>query len=227
MASRVDDPSSQEDTQLAMLVKSGDEYAFQMLYNKHYNWVYSKAYRTLSHHQETEEVSEDIFMKVWQKTDKWDPSQGSFQAWLNTVAKHTIIDAIRKKDRIRESLQASEEDDPSVPLIEHVDYKPTPDKLAESAEAKEILERTLQQVTKPNHRIAWILRHIEGCSIAEISQILKRKEGTVKIWILRCTKELRQILSRKGFNYAYNVKKTHSSWENNEDEVLVPVSTRS
>ena len=57
MASRVDDPSSQEDTQLAMLVKSGDEYAFQMLYNKHYNWVYSKAYRTLSHHQETEEVS--------------------------------------------------------------------------------------------------------------------------------------------------------------------------
>jgi RNA polymerase sigma-70 factor (ECF subfamily) len=83
-------------------------------------------------------------------------------------------------------------------------------------EAQEILENALEQVTKPNHRIAWILRHLEGCSVAEISRILNRKDGTlrhlegcsvaeisrilnrkdgtVKIWIFRCTQELRQIL---------------------------------
>ena len=70
-------------------------------------------------------------------------------------------------------------------------------------EAREILEQALQQVTKPNHRVAWILRHLEGCSIAEISQGLQRKEGTVKIWIFRCTQELRQILSRKGIKWVY------------------------
>jgi RNA polymerase sigma-70 factor (ECF subfamily) len=65
-------------------------------------------------------------------------------------------------------------------------------------EAQEILENALEQVTKPNHRIAWILRHLEGCSVAEISRILNRKDGTVKIWIFRCTQELRQILVNKG-----------------------------
>ncbi len=197
-----DDPSAQEDTRLAMLTKAGDESAFRLLYDKHYNWVYSKIYRMLSNHQDTEEVCADILFKVWRKIDKWDTDQGSFQAWLNVVAKHTIIDAIRKKERIRETL-LSMEDEADVPLSEYEDSKPTPDKQLEAQEAQEILEQALQQVTKPNHRAAWVLRHLEGCSIAEISQGLQRKEGTVKIWIFRCTQELRQILSRKGIKWVY------------------------
>ena len=156
----------------------------------------------LGNHQDSEEVCLDIFVKVWQKIEKWDTDQGSFQAWLNVVAKHTIIDAIRKKERIRESL-LSMEDEADVPLSEYEDSKPTPDKQLESQEAQEILEQALQQVTKPNHRLAWILRHLEGCSIAEISGVLQRKEGTVKIWIFRCTQELRQILNRKGIQWVY------------------------
>ena len=73
-------------------------------------------------------------------------------------------------------------------------------KVVEEKESKDILILALQQVTKPNHRTAWVLRHLEGCSIAEISGILKRKEGTVKIWIFRCTQELRQIMVRNGFS---------------------------
>jgi RNA polymerase sigma-70 factor (ECF subfamily) len=198
----IDDPSAQEDTDLAILTKTHDEPAFRILFDKHYNWVYSKTYRMLGNHQDSEEVCLDIFVKVWQKIEKWDTDQGSFQAWLNVVAKHTIIDAIRKKERIRESL-LSMEDEADVPLSEYRDSKPSPDKQLESQEAQEILEQALQQVTKPNHRLAWILRHLEGCSIAEISGVLQRKEGTVKIWIFRCTQELRQILNRKGIQWVY------------------------
>ena len=71
-------------------------------------------------------------------------------------------------------------------------------------EAQEILENALEQVTKPNHRIAWILRHLEGCSVAEISRILNRKDGTVKTWIFRCTQELRQILVNIGVHKSYD-----------------------
>jgi RNA polymerase sigma-70 factor (ECF subfamily) len=198
-----EEPSVQEDVQLAIRTKAGDESAFQLLFDKHYNWVYSKTYRMLGNHQDTEEVSLDIFMKVWQKIDKWDTNEGSFQAWLNVVAKNTIIDAIRKKERVRETLLSMEDETGVAPLSEYEDSKPTPDKIVESQEAQEILEQALQQVTKPNHRTAWILRHLEGCSIAEISQLLQRKEGTVKIWIFRCTEELRQILTRKGLKWVY------------------------
>lgn len=196
----IDDLSDQEDIQLATLTKAGNEEAFRSLFDKHYNWVYSKTYRMLSNHQDTEEISLDIFMKVWQKIEKWDTVQGSFQAWLNVVAKNTIIDAIRKKERIRESL-LSMEDESELPLVEYQDQRPTPEKQVESREAQEILEWALQMVKKPNHRVAWILRHLEGYSIAEISQTLQRKEGTVKIWIFRCTEELRQILTRKGLKW--------------------------
>ena len=191
-----DDPSDQEDTHLATLTKERDESAFRLLYNKHFSWVFSKTYRMLQNHQDTEEVCSDIFVKMWEKIDKWDTDQGSFQAWLNVVAKNTIIDAIRKKERIRESL-LNVDADADMPS-EYEDNRPTPDRLIESQEAQEILEQALAQVTKPNHRTAWILRHIEGCSIAEISQTLDRKEGTVKIWIFRCAQELKQILIRKG-----------------------------
>lgn len=196
----IDDLSDQEDMQLATLTKAGNEEAFRSLFDKHYNWVYSKTYRMLCNHQDTEEISLDIFMKVWQKIEKWDTVQGSFQAWLNVVAKNTIIDAIRKKERIREAL-LSMEDESELPLVEYQDQRPTPEKQVESREAQEILEWALQMVKKPNHRVAWILRHLEGYSIAEISQTLQRKEGTVKIWIFRCTEELRQILTRKGLKW--------------------------
>ena len=198
-----EDLSVQEDIQLATRTKAGDESAFQLLFDKHYNWVYSKTYRLLGNHQDTEEVSLDIFMKVWQKMDRWDTNEGSFQAWLNVVAKNTIIDAIRKKERIRETLLGMEDESDVSPLSEYEDSRPTPDKAVEFQEAQEILEQALQQVTKPNHRTAWVLRHLEGCSIAEISQLLQRKEGTVKIWIFRCTEELRQILTRKGLKWVY------------------------
>ena len=198
-----DDLSAVEDTYLATQAKEGDEIAFSQLFDKHYSWVYSKAYRMLGNFQDTEEVTQDVFIKVWQKLNKWDTKQGSFQAWLNTVARNTIIDAIRKRERIREAPVSGSPDDDEVPLIEYEDPRPGPDRQLEAQEAQEILESALQQVTKPNHRIAWILRHLEGYSIAEIARILDRKDGTVKIWIFRCTKELRQILISKGIQWIH------------------------
>lgn len=198
-----DESSAYEDLQLATLAKEGDDIAFEQLFNKHYSWVYSKAYRMLGNYQDTEEVTQDVFIKVWQKLKKWDTAQGSFQAWLNTVARNTIIDAIRKRERIREAPLSGQPDDDEVPLSQYEDPRPGPDRQLEAREAQEILESALAMVTKPNHRIAWMLRHLEGYSIAEIARILDRKDGTVKIWIFRCTQELRQILVNKGIQWIY------------------------
>lgn len=195
--------SATEDTYLATQVKQGNEAAFRQLFDKHYEWVYSKAYRMLKYqHQDAEEASLDVFTKVWEtlQDDKWDPNKGSFWAWLNKLAYHTIVDAIRKRERIRESVLTYEEQD-DLPLNEFMDDTHGPDELMIVQEAQEILERALEQITKSNHRIAWILRHLEGCSIAEISHILNTKEGTAKIWIYRCTQELRQILIKKGITW--------------------------
>ncbi len=201
MAREYEDLSTLDDTQLAEYVKRGNEAAFQVLLRRHRNWVYSKAYQMLNNHQDTEEVWQDIFYKVWNRIEKWDSSLGSFQAWLNEVAKNTILDAIRKKKKIREMLLNTEDED-EVPMMNYEDSRPTPDQQLEAKETRELLEEALEEVSKPNHKIAWILRHLEGCSIAEICKTLGCKENTAKIWIFRCSRELRRILTRKGLNWA-------------------------
>ena len=199
------DLSAVEDTYLATEAKAGNDAAFRQLFDKHYGWVYSKAYRMLGNYQDTEEVASDVFVKVWQKLskNKWNAEKGSFQAWLNMVARNTIIDAIRKRNRIREHPIGGSPDDDEQPLSEYEDPSADPEQELEASEAQQILESALEQVTKPNHRIAWMLRHLEGYSIAEIARILNRKEGTVKIWIFRCTEELRKILVAKGIQWIY------------------------
>ena len=199
------DLSAVEDTYLATQAKAGNDAAFRQLFDKHYKWVYNKAYRMLGNYQDTEEVASDVFVKVWQKLNKnkWDEEKGSFQAWLNMVARNTIIDAIRKRNRIREHPLSGPQDDDEQPLSQYEDPYSGPEQELEAVEAQQILENALEQVTKSNHRIAWMLRHLEGYSIAEIARILDRKEGTVKIWIFRCTEELRKILVAKGIQWIY------------------------
>lgn len=199
------DLSAVEDTYLATQAKAGNDAAFRQLFDKHYKWVYNKAYRMLGNYQDTEEVASDVFIKVWQKLNKnkWDPEKGSFQAWLNMVARNTIIDAIRKRNRIREHPLSGSPDEDEQPLSKYEDPHSGPEQELEAVEAQQILESALEQVTKSNHRIAWMLRHLEGYSIAEIARILNRKEGTVKIWIFRCTEELRKILVAKGIQWIY------------------------
>lgn len=186
---------------LKTLAEEGDEVTFGQVFDKHYKWVYSRAYRMLKDHGDAEEVTQDVFIKVWQKLSKRDTEQGSFQAWLNTVARNTIIDIIRRRKRHPIALFDGLSEDDERPLIEHEDPRPGPERQLEAQESQELIESSLQLITNPNHRIAWILRHLEGYSMPEIARILKRKEGTAKIWVHRCQKELRKILERKGIYY--------------------------
>ncbi len=194
------DLSALDDTELALRVRTGDEQAFQLLFQKHSRWVYGKIYRILLRHEDSEEVLLDVFMKVWTKVDRWSPDAGSFQAWLNEVAKNTIIDAIRKRDRIREMLPPGDEDTEQ-PWMRYEDTQPLPDIQVEHNEILRMIEDALQQVKRFHHRAAWGMRHLEGLSIAEIADVMQRKEGTIKIWIFRCTAELRHILQRNGLQW--------------------------
>lgn len=194
------DLSTLDDTELVRRVRMRDQQAFQILYRKHSRWVYGKIYRMLLCHEDSEEVLLDVFLKVWRKVDRWSPEAGSFQAWLNEVAKNTIIDAIRKRVRHIEIVYPLE-DDAEQPWMQYEDPHPWPDIQAENRQIREIIEQALQQVRRLEYRAAWAMRHLEQMSIAEIAEVMQRREGTIKIWIFRCTAELRQILRRKGLQW--------------------------
>ena len=153
------DLSAVEDTYLATQAKAGNDAAFRQLFDKHYKWVYNKAYRMLGNYQDTEEVASDVFIKVWQKLskNKWDPEKGSFQAWLNMVARNTIIDATRKRNRIREQPLSGSPDEDEQPLSKYEDPYSGPEQDLEAVEAQQILESVQTNCGK-----YWLLKASSG-----------------------------------------------------------------
>ena len=187
-----------EDNALALRIQRGDETAFEQFFKKHQKRVYNITFTKLADPHLAEEVTQDVFVKVWQKAKKWNAGKGTFLSWVNVITKHTIIDAIRKRDRQRVLPIASMPEAELMPLANYADASPGPDRLADMAEAQAILETALCQLKKPNHRIAWILRYLEGYSVKETGDILNQKGSTVKVWVFRGTQELRDILTRTG-----------------------------
>jgi len=188
--------TTDEENQLALNAQSGDEIAFAQIFNKNRQWVYSKALAVMANnHHSAEDLTQDIFVKVWQKLPKWDAAKGNFYSWLYAVAHRACIDAGRKASREIEApaFQAMETEQRE--MSAHMDNSPGPDRLVEQQEAADILEAALVKMTRPHHRLPWYLLHIEEYSIDEIAEIMDAKPNTVKVWIRRAKLTLRKILT--------------------------------
>ncbi len=94
-------PSQVSATEIGLLnqVKKGDQGALMALYERYGNLVYSLALRVLRQPALAEEVTQDVFLKLWRQADSWEPSLGRFSSWLLTVTRNAAIDRLRKEQR--------------------------------------------------------------------------------------------------------------------------------
>jgi RNA polymerase sigma-70 factor (ECF subfamily) len=87
------------DTYLLQGVAERDQSAFLALYERYGNLVYSLALRVVRHQVMAEEVTQDVFLKVWQQPTRWNPALGQFSSWLLTITRNAGIDRLRKERR--------------------------------------------------------------------------------------------------------------------------------
>lgn len=80
-------------------IQSGDEEALLTLHRQYANLVYSVAYRVLDDQMAAEEVTQDTFLKIWNKGYTFDPDKGQFVTWLLTVTRRLSIDVLRQRQR--------------------------------------------------------------------------------------------------------------------------------
>lgn len=88
-----------DDSQLLHAIAQRDQHAFMQLYQQYCNLVFSLALRVVRHHVLAEEVTQDVFLKIWQQPDRWDPAVGQFSSWLLTITRNAAIDRLRKEQR--------------------------------------------------------------------------------------------------------------------------------
>jgi RNA polymerase sigma-70 factor, ECF subfamily len=87
------------DIELMQGIAARDGQAFQTLYQHYGKAVYSLACRILHNTALAEEVTQDTFLKVWQRRTQWDPEKGRLKNWLLTITHYTAIDRLRKERR--------------------------------------------------------------------------------------------------------------------------------
>jgi RNA polymerase sigma-70 factor, ECF subfamily len=192
-----------EDAQVAALLVrrcvAGDAAAWEEIVQKYHRRIYNICYRFAGSGTDAEDLTQEVFIKMYRTLNSYDVERGAFMTWVTTMTRNLLVDHFRKtkNDRITDSLDgtASEHED-AMPLSERIpDQGPTPDYGVQSRETGEAVQQALQKLS-PELREAVILRDLQDLDYREIAAVLRVPEGTVKSRINRGRAELARLLQR-------------------------------
>lgn len=162
------------DEDLIVAATSGDEAAFEVLYERHSRVAWSLAMRMLSDAESAEDVVQDAFLAVWRGSATYLPGKGSVRTWVLSVVHHRAVDRLRQGLAIRRRQEALE----TAALVTQ-NVTPDTSELALQRVAAGQVTSALDDVP-PEQREVIRLAYFGGYSTEEIAQMLAVPLGTVK-----------------------------------------------
>lgn len=172
----------------------GDESAWEELVRLHTRKVYALCFRFTGSGPEAQDLTQEVFLRVFKTLKTFRSQEGSFATWLARVSRNLLIDHYRRKrqDRVTDSIEDQ------LPMLEEegASASTRPDQAMAGREASEILQSTLQKLS-PDLREAVILRDLQELEYREIAEVLRIPEGTVKSRINRGRAELARLLRKQ------------------------------
>ena len=180
------------DAQLVERCLTGQDTAWEDLVKLHTRRVYSICYRFTSSDAEAQDLTQDVFLRVFKNLKSFRAGEGLFVVWLTRLTRNLLIDHYRRTrmERATESI----EDQVKV-LEETTAMLARTDGMLAGREASEVLQAGLQKLS-PELRETVILRDLEELEYREIAQVLNVPEGTVKSRLNRGRAELALVLRR-------------------------------
>lgn len=179
---------------LVASMASGSEAALAKLFDLCFDRVYGIAFRILSDPADAEEVAVEVFHWVWRSARDFDPSRGSVEAWLATIAWSRAID---RRRRIRNPLAGNGAHPPDPPgaYTEHEDFAQR--RWFDAFEANRVLTAAVSTLSAAQ-RLVLGLAYFEGLSHAEIANETGLPLGTVKSHARRAIETLRGAIGTGG-----------------------------
>jgi RNA polymerase sigma-70 factor (ECF subfamily) len=172
----------------------GDEAAWEELVRQHTRQVYGLCFRFTGSGQEAQDLTQEVFLRVFRTIKTFRSAEGSFGTWLARVTRNLLIDHYRRtrQERVTDSIEEQ------LPMLEEegAGASVRPDQAVAGREASEILQTTLQKLS-PDLREAVILRDLQEMEYREIADVLGIPEGTVKSRINRGRAELARLLRKQ------------------------------
>jgi RNA polymerase sigma-70 factor, ECF subfamily len=176
----------------------GDSTAWTELVKSHHRRIYALCYRFTGSPHDAEDLTQDVFIKVYGNLAAFDLTRGSFQTWITTLARNLLVDHFRrtKQQRVTDSMDAGWEESDEMPLADRMAASgPNQHDRAAQKEIARMVQEALTKIS-PELREAVILRDLQDMDYKEIAQVLHIPEGTVKSRISRGRAELARLLDR-------------------------------
>jgi len=177
---------------------SGDSPAWTELVRAHHRRVYALCYRFTGSGTDAEDLTQEVFLKIYANLTSFDVARGSLQVWITTLTRNLLVDHFRRTRnlRITGSLDEGWDETGELRPVDRLESAgPTQHDLATRRELEKMVQNALAQVS-PELREAVILRDLQDMDYKEIAQVLSIPEGTVKSRISRGRAELARLLER-------------------------------
>ena len=172
--------SKTDDTKLIERCVRGDREAFEALLVEYEKPVFNAAFRMLNNRDDARDVTQTVFLKVFQNFAQYDPSRRFF-SWIYRITLNESINWLGKENRLE-------------PLMhEATDEGKGPDEELESSRVSAGVQAALMTINT-DYRTVVILKHFLGCSYVEISEILDVPEKTVKSRLYTARQQLKDAL---------------------------------
>jgi RNA polymerase sigma-70 factor, ECF subfamily len=167
---------------------NGDQAAWETIVRQHWRKVFNIAYKFVGKHDEAEDLTQDVFLKIFKSLNTFD-RRANFQTWLISVSRNLCIDHYRSVRKERETINRDVDPGDLSPASSTA----SPYAQIELRDRVTLLRQALEKLA-PTLRTAVMMRDIQEMSYQEIADRLSLPEGTVKSRINRGRTELaRQI----------------------------------
>lgn len=171
--------------ELVLLLKGESREAFNYLYRQYSAVLYGVIFRIINDEQTSQDVLQDVFVKIWNSVGQYDAKKGRLYTWMLNIARNAAIDKLRSKGEIMRSKIHTGEN--------------AVDNLGESLKTEQPVDtiglRKMVENLKPEHETLINLAYFKGYTLDEISKTLEMPLGTVKTRMRSAIQQLREIFS--------------------------------
>ena len=183
-----------DDEALMRLIALAQEQALGALYDRYGRLVYSLAFNATGDPGLAEEITQDVFLRVWSKAETYNPKQGKVVTWMSSIARYRAIDLIRQRGIRPEGNRLDWAEGDALDLPDSLNIESE----VEMSQRRQRVRTALAQLP-PEQSQALAYAFFQGYSHTQIAEALSEPLGTVKTRIRLAMQKLRQILYEDNF----------------------------
>jgi RNA polymerase sigma-70 factor (ECF subfamily) len=182
-----------DDRQLVRIIREGDHDAFEQLVRRKTSKVYALCFRIIGNAEDAKDISQLVFIKLWENLEKYDPTY-AFDTWLYRMVTNVAIDFMRNKQSRDNAVNSN------LRLVK-TSFEAEQGVVIQRKEIENVFN-TISSCLSPKQKTIFVMNQMEDLPSAEIAKILGCRESTVRNHLFNARKLMQQQLQRKFPEYA-------------------------